>query len=55
VVACAGVTVSAVATAIGIEINDGHIHAEGDLDFGEHSAFQRKFPLASDLYVFTLI
>ena len=32
-VACAGVTLSAVATAIGIEINDGHIQAEGDLDF----------------------
>ncbi len=32
-VACAGVTLSAVATAIGIEITDGHIQADGDLDF----------------------
>jgi uncharacterized OsmC-like protein len=32
-VACAGVTLSAVATAIGIEIKSGSIHAEGDLDF----------------------
>jgi len=32
-VACAGVTVSAVATAIGIEISEGHVRAEGDLDF----------------------
>ncbi len=32
-VACAGVTLSAVATAIGVEIRDGHVRAEGDLDF----------------------
>ena len=32
-VACAGVTLQAVATAIGIEIKDGTISAEGDLDF----------------------
>src|SRR5215213_3129463 len=32
-VACAGVTLQAVATAIGVEITDGGIHAEGDLDF----------------------
>src|SRR6266545_3169929 len=32
-VACAGVTLSAVATAIGVEITEGSIHAEGDLDF----------------------
>ncbi len=32
-VACAGVTLSAVATAIGVEINEGNIYAEGDLDF----------------------
>ncbi|RVT72004.1 OsmC family peroxiredoxin [Flavobacterium sufflavum] len=32
-VACAGVTISAVAIAIGIEIKSGSIHAEGDLDF----------------------
>jgi uncharacterized OsmC-like protein len=32
-VACAGVTLSAVAKAIGIELRDGRITAEGDLDF----------------------
>jgi uncharacterized OsmC-like protein len=32
-VACAGVTLQAVATAIGVEIKDGSIKAEGDLDF----------------------
>ncbi len=31
--ACAGVTLSAVATAIGIEIREGTVQAEGDLDF----------------------
>ena len=32
-VACAGVTLGAVSTAIGIHINDSLIKAEGDLDF----------------------
>lgn len=32
-VACAGVTLKAVATAIGIEIKNGTVKAEGDLDF----------------------
>lgn len=32
-VACAGVTLNAVATALAIEIRDGQILAEGDLDF----------------------
>ncbi len=32
-VACAGVTLSAVATSIGIDIKSGLIKAEGDLDF----------------------
>jgi len=32
-VACAGVTLSAIATALGIEIEDSMIKAEGDLDF----------------------
>ncbi|SHN25598.1 OsmC family protein [Mucilaginibacter sp. OK098] len=32
-VACAGVTLSAVATAIGVEIKSGTVKAEGDLDF----------------------
>lgn len=32
-VACAGVTLNAVATALGIELRDAAVHAEGDLDF----------------------
>ncbi len=32
-VACAGVTLSAVATSIGIELRDARLTAEGDLDF----------------------
>jgi uncharacterized OsmC-like protein len=32
-VACAGVTLAAVATAIGVEVHGGTVRAEGDLDF----------------------
>jgi uncharacterized OsmC-like protein len=32
-VACAGVTLQAVSTAIGVEIRSGTVKAEGDLDF----------------------
>ena len=32
-VACAGVTLKAVATALGIELRNGEVSAEGDLDF----------------------
>ena len=32
-VACAGVTMRAVATAIGVELRDARVFAEGDLDF----------------------
>jgi uncharacterized OsmC-like protein len=32
-VACAGVTLAAVATGLGIELRDAHVAAEGDLDF----------------------
>ena len=32
-VACAGVTLRAVATALGIEVRSGKVEAEGDLDF----------------------
>ncbi len=32
-VACAGVTLKAVATALEIELKKGVVHAEGDLDF----------------------
>ena len=32
-VACAGVTLNSVATALGIVLRDAMVHAEGDLDF----------------------
>ncbi len=32
-VACAGVTLKAVSTALGINLKSGHVSAEGDLDF----------------------
>jgi len=32
-VACAGVTLNSVATALGIALRDATVHAEGDLDF----------------------
>jgi len=32
-VACAGVTLGAVASAIGVDVRKGRVHAEGDLDF----------------------
>jgi uncharacterized OsmC-like protein len=32
-VACAGVTLGAVSTAIGVNVRKGSVHAEGDLDF----------------------
>jgi uncharacterized OsmC-like protein len=31
--ACAGVTLTAVATAMGLDVRGGHVRAEGDLDF----------------------
>ena len=31
--ACAGVTLRAVATSLGVEVRGGTVHAEGDLDF----------------------
>lgn len=44
-VACAGVTLSAVATAIGIEITDGAIRAEGDLDFRGTLGVSKEVPV----------
>ena len=40
-VACAGVTLGAVATALGIEIREGTVRAEGDLDFEARSGFPK--------------
>lgn len=44
-VACAGVTLSAVATAIGIDINEGIIRAEGDLDFRGTLGVSKEVPV----------
>jgi uncharacterized OsmC-like protein len=42
--ACAGVTMRAVATAIGVEV-EGTVHAEGDLDFRGTLAVDRDAPV----------
>ena len=44
-VACAGVTMNAVATALGIEIRDGRVEAEGDLDFRGTLGVSREAPV----------
>ncbi len=44
-VACAGVTLSAVATAVGVEIRDGNIRAEGDLDFRGTLGVSKEAPV----------
>jgi uncharacterized OsmC-like protein len=44
-VACAGVTLSAVATSLGIEVRSGRVHAEGDLDFRGTLAVDRDAPV----------
>jgi uncharacterized OsmC-like protein len=44
-VACAGVTLQAVATAIGVEIKDGTINAEGDLDFKGTLGVSKEVPV----------
>jgi uncharacterized OsmC-like protein len=44
-VACAGVTLSAVATAIGVEIRDGHVKAEGELDFRGTLGISKEIPV----------
>ncbi len=43
--ACAGVTLGAVATAIGIEIRDGMVRAEGDLDFRGTLGVSKETPV----------
>lgn len=43
-VACAGVTMRSVATAIGVEVS-GSIHAEGDLDWRGTLAIDRETPV----------
>jgi len=44
-VACAGVTLRAVATAIGVEVRDGSVKAEGDLDFRGTLGVSRDAPV----------
>jgi uncharacterized OsmC-like protein len=44
-VACAGVTLRAVATAIGVELRDARIHAEGDLDFRGTLGVSKEAPV----------
>lgn len=44
-VACAGVTLTAVATALGIELRDALVEAEGDLDFRGTLGLSREVPV----------
>lgn len=44
-VACAGVTLNAVATAIGIDIESGVVKAEGDLDFRGTLGVSKEAPV----------
>ncbi len=44
-VACAGVTLSAVATAIGVELRDGTVRAEGILDFRGTLGISKEVPV----------
>jgi uncharacterized OsmC-like protein len=44
-VACAGVTLGAVSTSLGIPIDAGRVHAEGDLDFRGTLGVDRDAPV----------
>ncbi|HUQ19318.1 MAG TPA: OsmC family protein [Gemmatimonadaceae bacterium] len=44
-VACAGVTLNAVATAIGVEVRDASLEAEGDLDFRGTLGVSKEVPV----------
>jgi uncharacterized OsmC-like protein len=44
-VACAGVTLRAVATALGIELRDATVSAEGDIDFRGTLGVDKKTPV----------
>ena len=44
-VACAGVTLKAVATALGIELRDASVQAEGDLDFRGTLGLSKEVPV----------
>ena len=44
-IACAGVTLNAVATALGIELRDASIHAEGDFDVRGTLGVSKEVPV----------
>lgn len=44
-VACAGVTLQAVATSLGVPVRSGRVHAEGDLDFRGTLGVDRTAPV----------
>jgi uncharacterized OsmC-like protein len=44
-VACAGVTLNAVATSLGIVLRDAHLEAEGDLDFRGTLGVAKEVPV----------
>jgi uncharacterized OsmC-like protein len=44
-VACAGVTLSAVATSLGIEVSEGKVRAEGELDFRGTLGVSKEVPV----------
>ena len=44
-VACAGVTLTAVATALGVKLRGGHVTAEGDLDVRGTLGIEKDVPV----------
>jgi uncharacterized OsmC-like protein len=44
-VACAGVTLGAVSTSLGINVESGNVYAEGDLDFRGTLGVEREAPV----------
>jgi uncharacterized OsmC-like protein len=44
-VACAGVTLTAVATALGVNLRDGRVTAEGDIDFRGTLGIDKEVPI----------
>jgi len=44
-VACAGVTMAAVATSMGLDIGDARVHAEGDIDFRGTLGVNKEAPV----------
>jgi uncharacterized OsmC-like protein len=44
-VACAGVTLKAVATALGVAVRSGEVSAEGDLDFRGTLGVEKQAPV----------